>query len=124
MAGIVGDASSTREQKRHRERPPADVIYKRSKTHDPAWESRLAHITAAARKLSSIPAPPPRIREDLTRPRHVWKEFYRQDDAFEFCRKCRMSVHVFSVEVGTNCIDLHSARCESALILTLTAFLG
>jgi hypothetical protein len=85
-------------------RPSADAIYKRSQVRDPAWEKRLQQIRAVVDRMRSgklaPPLPSQRVREDLTRPRHIWREFFRQDDAFAFSRSCRKAVHVFSVEIG------------------------
>lgn len=46
-----------------------------------------------------MPPVPTRKIVDLTKPRVMWREFYRQENAFAYCTRCRSGVHVFSVEL-------------------------
>lgn len=89
---------------RHRKRPsriPPEVFYQKTTndSQDSAWSKRLKSIRRRVDEISKLPPLPQIVPEDLRKRRAIWKEFYRQDDAFEFTKSVRSGVHIFSYEV-------------------------
>eukprot|EP00041_Stephanoeca_diplocostata_P027527 m.758780 g.758780 ORF g.758780 m.758780 type:complete len:466 (+) comp23193_c0_seq28:232-1629(+) len=92
------------DERQRRKRPsriPPEQFYQNSKKadQDAEWSKRLKSIQRRAKEISSLPPLPHIVPEDLRKRRAIWKEFYRQDDAFEFTKTVRSGVHTFSFEV-------------------------
>ena len=110
MSGSLPANATERKRKRKRPSPSVDSdgtdpertqpgrFYGRPTSKSSTWKARLARIRASVEEIKTDEPLPNIVDEDLTKRRLVWKQFFRQEEAFLHCDRSRADLKCFSFE--------------------------